>query len=268
MKLSMTTLGCPQWSIEKIAEEFSALGIPGIEIRGIEGVMELGKIPCLSAEGWPRTKALLDKKGLEIMCLGTSANFHDPLTCEKGISEAKEAIDIAHRIGTDAIRVFGNNLPKDPAEEAETIQRVVSALKEVCAYASGKNVMVCLETHGDFNTVERLSAVIEGMKDAPEFRIVWDVMHTDRIYQDNFMPVYELMRPYIHHLHVKDYRGDGELVLCGEGRVPLKAIVDALKKDGYEGYLSFEWEKVWHPEIPDAEIAFPQFAAYFGKLLG
>jgi len=28
---------------------------------------------------------------------------------------------------------------------------------------------------------------------------------------------------------------------------------------GYTGYLSLEWEKRWHPEIPDPEIAFPQY---------
>jgi hypothetical protein len=29
---------------------------------------------------------------------------------------------------------------------------------------------------------------------------------------------------------------------------------------GYRGYYCFEWEKAWHPEIDDPEVAFPHFA--------
>jgi hypothetical protein len=32
-----------------------------------------------------------------------------------------------------------------------------------------------------------------------------------------------------------------------------------LVEHGYRGYYSFEWEKVWHPEIEEPEIAFPDF---------
>lgn len=35
-----------------------------------------------------------------------------------------------------------------------------------------------------------------------------------------------------------------------------------LTQNGYEGYLSFEWEKKWHPELPDASEAFPAFIQY------
>ena len=31
-------------------------------------------------------------------------------------------------------------------------------------------------------------------------------------------------------------------------------------KNGYKGYYCFEWEKAWHPEIEDPDVAFPQYA--------
>jgi hypothetical protein len=38
---------------------------------------------------------------------------------------------------------------------------------------------------------------------------------------------------------------------------------------GYKGYYSFEWEKLWHPEIADPEIALADYSkvmkAYFKK---
>lgn len=29
---------------------------------------------------------------------------------------------------------------------------------------------------------------------------------------------------------------------------------------GYKGYYGFEWEKGWHAEIEEPEVAFPHFA--------
>jgi hypothetical protein len=43
--------------------------------------------------------------------------------------------------------------------------------------------------------------------------------------------------------------------------------VTLLEQGGYDGYLSFEWEKAWHPEIDEPEVAIPQYATYMRKLL-
>jgi hypothetical protein len=42
--------------------------------------------------------------------------------------------------------------------------------------------------------------------------------------------------------------------------VPVKRQVAALARIGYRGYYSFEWEKRWHPEIAEPEVAFAQYA--------
>ena len=38
-------------------------------------------------------------------------------------------------------------------------------------------------------------------------------------------------------------------------------------KAGYQGYYCFEWEKKWHPEIEDPEIAFPHYAKLMAEYL-
>jgi sugar phosphate isomerase/epimerase len=42
--------------------------------------------------------------------------------------------------------------------------------------------------------------------------------------------------------------------------VPVKRQVQLLTKSGYKGDYSFEWEKRWHPEIPEPDVAIPHFA--------
>jgi sugar phosphate isomerase/epimerase len=68
----------------------------------------------------------------------------------------------------------------------------------------------------------------------------------------------------IAHVHVKDGRpsasspGTWKLCLLNEGMVPLREACSALRHSGYDGYLSLEWEKQWHPEIAEPRIALPQ----------
>ena len=51
-----------------------------------------------------------------------------------------------------------------------------------------------------------------------------------------------------------------EYVLTGEGDFPLHELKSALQALQYDRFLSFEWEKKWHPELADAAIALPHFA--------
>ena len=49
-------------------------------------------------------------------------------------------------------------------------------------------------------------------------------------------------------------------LLAGRGAVSFAEAIDTLHGLSYEGYISFEWEKYWHPEIEEPEVAFEDFA--------
>jgi sugar phosphate isomerase/epimerase len=74
--------------------------------------------------------------------------------------------------------------------------------------------------------------------------------------------VYAVLKNYIHHTHIKDAKlidGTPHYTLLGQGDVPIFEAIDILNKGGYKGYYSFEWEKLWHPEIGEPEIAIADF---------
>ena len=48
---------------------------------------------------------------------------------------------------------------------------------------------------------------------------------------------------------------------------PLRELLTKLHGIGYDGFLSFEWEKAWYPDLPDPEEAFPHGAQYLRGLL-
>lgn len=268
MKIAISTLGCPEWDFIKVLEEYRKLGCD-IEVRGIDGEMDAGKIVRFQAERAEETKALLKEYGLKLVGFGTSCKFHDPDALEENICAGREAIDVCVRMGIPFIRVFGNDIP-DKSRMAETAHTVCKGLKAVCAYGAEKGVGVNLEIHGDFNSVEAVKLVVDEMNGTPAFGILWDIEHSDKTVGDDFMPFYEVVRPYLRHVHVKDYiRKEGgafELCMVGKGDIPIKDIIAQLQKDDYDGYYSFEWEKKWVPYLEEPEEAFPAFVQYIQAL--
>ena len=48
-------------------------------------------------------------------------------------------------------------------------------------------------------------------------------------------------------------------VLAGAGDVSFAETLAVIEELNYDGYVSFEWEKYWHPEIEEPEVALPDF---------
>jgi sugar phosphate isomerase/epimerase len=63
-----------------------------------------------------------------------------------------------------------------------------------------------------------------------------------------------------------DGREHWQPVLAGRGSVSFREAIDALNNLNYEGYISFEWEKYWHREIEEPEIALPDFIGALKQL--
>ncbi|MGB9677605.1 MAG: DegT/DnrJ/EryC1/StrS family aminotransferase [Candidatus Ratteibacteria bacterium] len=112
MKLSFSTLACPEWELKKIIEKSKKFGYDGIEIRGILKELDLAKVPELNEEA-ENTKKLLSSNNIEISCISASSTFTnpDPSEREKNIQMAVSHIDIAKRFNIvvleDAAHAFG-----------------------------------------------------------------------------------------------------------------------------------------------------------------
>jgi uncharacterized membrane protein len=49
-------------------------------------------------------------------------------------------------------------------------------------------------------------------------------------------------------------------VLTGDGAIGVAGVVATLAAGGYRGLYGFEWEKRWHPDIAEPDVAFPHYA--------
>jgi sugar phosphate isomerase/epimerase len=260
--LSFSTLGCPDWSFDHITEFAGKHGYRGIEIRGLQRQMDLTQCPEFNTTtNRKNTLSLMKRKKLQFVGLGSSANMHaQGAEREKNMAEARRFIDLASQIHCPYIRVFPNNLPKDQ-DKKEVMKRIIKGLLELGDYASKKNVMVLMETHGDLTSSDDILEVMQETSH-PHIGLVWDVCNMWTVTKEPPALVYNKLRKYIHHTHIKDARlvdGQPLYTLLGQGDVPIFEAIDALAKGGYKGYYSFEWEKLWHPEIAEPEIAIADY---------
>ena len=130
------------------------------------------------------------------------------------------------------------------------------------ATAEAQGVTIVLETHDAFCRGAEVARVLTQV-DSPSVAAVWDIHHPYRM-GESIEETWRLIGSRVKHVHIKDgiKRADGswQLVLLGKGELPCQATIKLLYAKGYRGYLSAEWEKKWHPEIEEPEVAMPQHA--------
>ena len=260
MKLCFSTLGCVEKGWREISDLAARYGVEGLEIRGVGGTLDATAVEEFSEKNATKTKEDMANLGIRPIVLGTSCMLHSADLREAAIAEGKAAIAVASRLGIPYIRVFGNNIV---GERESCILGVIEGLRSLCSLAKDCGICVLLEVHGDFNTLENLSPVVDAMASEPSFGLIWDVAHTHAPYGNNWAVFYEKMRPYIRHVHIKDKRNTGGLTMIGEGDVPFSAIAERMLGDGFDGYFSLEWERYWHTELLPIENALDAFVRVF-----
>jgi sugar phosphate isomerase/epimerase len=271
-RLSFTTLGCPDWTFPDIIRFAEANHYDGLEIRGILRELNLPKCKEFSStENILATRSLMETAHLKFAGLGSSAQLHhrDPVERQRNLDEGKRYIDLAQQLKCPSVRVFPNNLPKDQ-EKGATLDLIGQGLIELGNYAKGSDVKVLMETHGELvysADVEKVMA----LADHPKVGLIWDIVNMWSVTKEPVGEVYQKLKKHIYHTHIKDARFvDGKLkyVLLGDGETPIFEALDLLAKGGYAGYYSFEWEKLWHPEIESPEVALAHFPKAFQKHFG
>lgn len=264
LKLSFSTLGCPDWTFDDIVKFAGQHNYSGIEVRGILREMDLTKVPEFSsAQQIATTLRKMKDRNLVFVDLGSSAAMHYPEGPErtKNLDEGKRFIDLAAKLECPFIRVFPNQIPKN-ADRQQTLELIAKGLMKLGEYAKGSSVAVLLESHGEVIYKEDLKEIMV-MASHKHVGLVWDITNMWSVTKETPAEVYADLKPYIRHTHIKDLElvdGKEKYVLLGRGIVPIFTAIDLLYKDGYPGYYSFEWEKLWHPEIGDPEIALADYA--------
>ncbi len=267
MKISFSTLACPDFSWSDIYSMAKDLGFNGIEVRGIGEETNVVKAKPFTAEKVDATAAKLTQLGLEVPCLSTGCCLKFSEQHDAIVEEITAHVNLAKKLNTPYIRILAD---LTPAPEGEVDDNAVGAmLKEIAAIAEPENVMLLVETNGVYSDTARLRKLLDSVN-SPAVGALWDMHHPYRYMGETGQTTVENLGDYIKFIHVKDSAiENGKLVykLMGEGDMPLHEMLSSLQKIGYDGYISLEWVKRWSRDLYAAGIVFPQFAKYMKPYL-
>ncbi|MBP5465935.1 MAG: AMP-binding protein, partial [Clostridia bacterium] len=147
---------------------------------------------------------------------------------------------------------------------------VKDVVSKVIKVAEEKDVILLMETMGEYASTERLAKLLNAFS-SDNFSALWDIHHTVRFGKETPDITVKNLGKHIKHIHIKDSTEDNGKItysLLGEGDLPLKAVCDSLRSINYDGYFSLELMKDSLSELGDADIVLPQFSSYMAGFEG
>ncbi len=274
MKISFATLGCPNWNLDTICDRAVEYGYHGVDFRGYLDDLDITLLPEFTT-GAAATLNKFKSSGLRVSGISSSITLCVPERLDSNLEEARRTIEVAHNLETSNVRVFGGGdlTTHTRTDLAKIAQECMSAILEL---DGGADLNWLFETHDHWIHSEDCKLLLESIP-SPAFGALWDMGHTPRVAAETPEETYAAIGRWIGYTHIKDavYEPDHpqamqdgwRYVFPGMGSVPLAGAIQVLKENGYDGWLQFEHEKRWHPELPEPELAFPAFASWVLPLI-
>lgn len=236
MKYSMCSAMTKERSLENVLELAHSLNLNGVEIwvGHIEQYLEKGNTLHDLAR-------LLES--LHLSCVGISPylDFIDEEKQNSTQDMVETCLGYCVALHCPMIRVFLGY--KGSAEVSEKEWKYcVQTLKDAAKKAEAANVTLAIETHNDqpSDSAEKLLSLLDAVGSSA-VQVLFDGVNMVSTGQ-KMMDVYVPLKDHVIHVHMKnkDLAND-RFMAVGEGDLDFIPVIRALKNDGYDGYISFEY---------------------------
>lgn len=273
MKIGVIT-DCFKLPLEESIKKSKELGFSGIQVYATTGEFS----PEVLTEADKKAfKENLKAAGLEISALCGDMGGHGFEIAEDNperIKKTKRIIDLAKEFGTKVITTHIGVIPADKANPRYSI--MLNAMRECGVYAKQNGITLAIETGP-----EDAPTLLQFLKDTNGgVGVNLDPANFVMVTGQDPVKAVELLGKYIVHTHVKDgvmlKKTDPKIIYdhfaeggiealnvadyfletpLGEGDVDFPNYIKALKKAGFDGYLTVERETGENP-IADIELAY------------
>jgi sugar phosphate isomerase/epimerase len=249
-RIAFSTLAFPDATLAAAVSLGRRWGYAGIELRLIDGELIDPSMP-----GSRRAQVRRTLAGLPVVAVDSSIR----LTGDDPGPELRRFLELASDWEAPLVRVFGGALGPPPLRQQQ-LRAAARVLEDAVPLAARLGVAIGVETHDDFSASSAVAELL-ALVPAGQVGAVWDSHHPHRI-GETPAQVHANLGSRVLLAQVKDARrtadGEWQLVLLGAGEVPVAEMLGLLLATGYPHWISVEWEKRWHPEIEDPEVALPQ----------
>ena len=254
------------------------LGASGIQAHGGHGLLDVHSVtPAVKKE----FMAQMRDHGLVLsaVCGDLRKGFGNPELNPELIETSKRILDMAKELGTDIVTTHIGVVPKDPAHPRYHIMQ--DACGELAEYADSLHAHFAVETGPE--TAQVLCAFLDSLH-STGVSVNLDPANLVMVTGDDPVQAVHTLKRYIVHTHAKDGRKlldrDPEIIYhvvapqepvtdqafievpLGEGSVPFKEYLDALREIGYTGFLTIEREVGENP-VADIRLAADYLRKFF-----
>ena len=259
MKLSFSTKGWHQPTFPQFCEVAEDLKFQGIELHNIYNRLFTDKDGAFHDYKAAATRRRLYEKNLQIPCIDTVCNASEGAT-EQAVEEVGRCIEIAANLSIPCVR-----LKATAAEDADAaVERVTALVERMLPAAEAQGVTLVMETSGLFADTARLRDLLDSFA-CDHVAALWHWSAAYFMGGESPEQVIKNLGAYVRHVQVSDaVCRDGKIEYClmGEGDLPIKDMMLALRSVNYDGFISLVWDPVWCPELEDMEIILTQFVHY------
>ncbi len=224
-------------SLDRQIEVLKELGQTYIELRSADEI----NVSDLTIPQAQSVKEKLNKAGIRVSSLGSPIGKIGILDdFEPHMEKLAHTLELAQLFETSYIRMFSFYIPEGEGPERYT-DEVCRRTEKMIAAAEKKGIILLHENekgiYGD--KAIRCQKLMEKFSSA-YYKAVFDFANFVQCGQDT-IEAYEMLKPYIAYVHVKDALGEnGEVVLAGDGDGNVRKILGELERSGYDGFLSLE----------------------------
>lgn len=246
------------------------MGYDGVEIRGIQGQLDLASAPELARDP-EGVQALLREHKVELACIAASAVLSSRSPRER--AEAKASItahiELAKRLGCPAVRIMAGETERGESHQSG-LARVVEGLASLAPAAGRHDVTLLVENSGDFASSADMWHLIDAVNH-PSVRCCWNQCHGMTLGERPTVSIPRLGLK-LGMVRVCDATFDASGALLdyrapGEGQAEIGRAVELLRGVLYRRYLMVEWPKLWVPSLPAPEQWLPSAAQFLKSRL-
>lgn len=212
-----------EWKIYAFADEASPEisgqiaamqrnGLSGLEIRNADGI----NVSDLSFKKAKEIRSRLDDAGLTVWSAGSPIGKVDIIEddCAAHLEKFRHTLEIADILGAKNIRLFSFYYPQQTSPE-KVKDKVFAQMAAMLDAAKGTGVDLCHENEkGIFG--DMACRCLELHQAFPALKAVFDPANFIQCGQDTW-EAWEMLKPYVKYVHIKDALADGNVVPAGKG---------------------------------------------------
>ena len=244
MKLGYSTWGMPTVPVDAAVRHVAALGFDGLELTVRPGYSTA--LDTLDNAERKRIKGLLQDHHLALPAIAAHASFMatDKEAHANNVKQLKGAIELALDLAQgDHLPVINTTPGGTPDQWSAFKQFLAERIREVVAFAASHGVILALEPHVGqiIDTPSKMVELLEFI-DSPYLKVNFDISHFD-VLGLTIEESVTALASHAAHTHVKDQQGrypDHEFLIPGEGDFDYVAYLEAMKRHGYQGFITAE----------------------------